>query len=58
MTYTQNSQNKIHFYTENTLCKLLRKLKIKWLQKIKITSLVKLTVVTAKESTSVNLNGF
>ena len=31
--------------------------KIEWLQKIKITFFMKLTLVTAMQSTSVNLNG-
>ena len=40
-----------NFYSENT------NRKIEQLQKIKTTSLVKLTVVSAKQCTSVNLNG-
>ena len=44
------------FYTEKTLRKLLCKPKDRVLQKIKTISFMKLTVVTVKQSTSVNLN--
>ena len=46
------------FYTENILRKLLCKPKDRVaLQKVKTISFVKLTVVTVKQSTLVNLNG-
>ena len=45
------------FYTENTLRKLLCKLKDRVATEDKKKSFMKLTVVTGKQCTSVNLNG-
>ena len=45
------------FYTESTLRKLLCKPKDREAIEDKNSTFVKLTVVTAKQSTSVNLNG-
>ena len=45
------------FYTENTLRKLLCKPKNRVATEDKNMSFMKLTVVTAKQCTSVNLNG-
>ena len=45
------------FYSENILYKLLVNWKSEKLQKIKTKSLMKFTVVTAKQCTSVNVNG-
>ena len=45
------------FYTESTLRKLLCKRRIEWLQNIKTISFMKSSVVTVKQSTSMNLSG-
>ena len=45
------------FYTENTLRKLLCKPKDRVATEDKTISFMKLTVVTVKQSTSLNLNG-
>ena len=45
------------FYTENTLRKLLCKPKDRVATEDKTILFIKLTVVTVKQSTSVNLNG-